>query len=189
MTAAAWESRHPGFTASRLVRRWLALLDPLARRLQPVLPAVLTALGVVCAGGAAMSAAAGRPRLGAVLLPLGGVFDGMVASRRGGPTAAVAVRGGAGRGPRGGGSARWLDTGDAGGAADPDPAGDAGISRGAEGRGGGDHVGVRRVGGHAGPIIALTDAADRSTSGMSPPGCAVPPTRNSPGTGERFAGR
>lgn len=89
MIAAAWEARHPGFTASRPVRRWLALLDPLARRLRPVHPAVLTGLGVVCAGGAAVSAVVGRPRLGAMLLPLGGVcdgLDGMVASLRGGST-------------------------------------------------------------------------------------------------------
>ena len=31
--------------------------------------------------------------------------------------------------------------------------------------------------------------ADSPTSGRPPPGCALPPTRNSPGTGERFAGR
>lgn len=87
--AAAWEARHPGFTASAPVRRWLALLEPLARRLQRVPPAGLTALGVCCAGGAAASAVADRRRLGAVLLPVGGLcdgLDGMVASLRGGST-------------------------------------------------------------------------------------------------------
>jgi len=32
-------------------------------------------------------------------------------------------------------------------------------------------------------------AADSATNGSPPPGCADPPTKNRPGTGERFAGR
>ena len=39
------------------------------------------------------------------------------------------------------------------------------------------------------PTISATMAADIVTSGSPPPGCADPPTRNSPSTGERFAGR
>ena len=41
----------------------------------------------------------------------------------------------------------------------------------------------------AGPIRSATIAADRPTSGSPPPGWADPPTRNSPGTGDRLAGR
>lgn len=41
----------------------------------------------------------------------------------------------------------------------------------------------------AGPTRSATIAADRPTSGRPPPGCADPPTRNRPGTGDRFAGR
>ena len=41
----------------------------------------------------------------------------------------------------------------------------------------------------AGPTRSATIFADRATIGSPPPGCAEPPTRNSPGTGDRFAGR
>jgi CDP-diacylglycerol--glycerol-3-phosphate 3-phosphatidyltransferase len=39
------------------------------------------------------------------------------------------------------------------------------------------------------PMSDATARADNATSGSPPPGCAEPPARNSPGTGERFAGR
>ena len=43
--------------------------------------------------------------------------------------------------------------------------------------------------GHAAPTRPATICADSATSGRPPPGCEEPPTRNSPGTGERFEGR
>ena len=43
--------------------------------------------------------------------------------------------------------------------------------------------------GQAGPTRSATIFADSATIGSPPPGCADPPTRNSPGTGERLAGR
>jgi len=48
---------------------------------------------------------------------------------------------------------------------------------------------ARRPPDQAGPTSPATIAADSPTSGMPPPGCEDPPTRNSPGTGDRFAGR
>jgi CDP-diacylglycerol--glycerol-3-phosphate 3-phosphatidyltransferase len=42
---------------------------------------------------------------------------------------------------------------------------------------------------HAGPTSSATIRADSTTSGSPPPGCEEPPTRNSPRSGERFAGR
>ncbi len=41
----------------------------------------------------------------------------------------------------------------------------------------------------AGPTRPATIWADRATSGSPPPGCVDPPTRYTPGTGDRFAGR
>ncbi len=41
----------------------------------------------------------------------------------------------------------------------------------------------------AGPTSRATISAESITSGSPPPGWAEPPTRNSPGTGEAFAGR
>ena len=42
--------------------------------------------------------------------------------------------------------------------------------------------------GQAGPTRSATIFADRATIGSPPPGCAEPPTRYSPGTGDRLAG-
>lgn len=42
---------------------------------------------------------------------------------------------------------------------------------------------------YAAPMRSATILAERTTRGSPPPGWADPPTRNTPGTGERFAGR
>ena len=51
------------------------------------------------------------------------------------------------------------------------------------------HSPSRRTPAQAGPTRSATIFAESATSGSPPPGCAEPPTRYSPGTGERLAGR
>ena len=80
--------------------------------------------------------------------------------------------------------------------ADGDPGGGAehrrdglGGEQGKEHDGERGHQGQALGAGHAGPTSPATIWADSVTSGSPPPGCEEPPTRNSPGTGERLAGR
>ena len=76
----AWSRWHGGAsTDSRLVRGWLSLAYALARPLAGLPPVVVTALGLVAAGAAAVPSLAGGPWLMAagVLVGLSGLLDSL----------------------------------------------------------------------------------------------------------------